>query len=166
MVIFKSRKGVVFSTDIVIALIIFVFIIVSIFSTWNYAYQKVGDTTKRNDLEIVSRQFMTSLMEKSGDPSNWHINGSDIKSVGLIGKQPNQISVDKLNALNYTQLKQFSFKEQYDFLLEVFTYPFGESPDYSVGVSPSDTNEIVVIHRIGLINGEYAKFIFKGWKSE
>jgi len=166
MAISKSRKGQVFSTDVIIAFIIFAFIIISLFGTWNYAYQKVDDTSKRNDLEIVSRQFMTSLMEKPGQPSNWHINSSETKSIGLISKQPNQISADKLEALNYTKLKQTSFKEKYDFLLEVYSYPFNETPDYSIGLEPTNTNEIVVVNRIGLINNQYSKFIFKGWNSE
>jgi hypothetical protein len=92
-------KAQIFSTDLIFALIIFILILLSTTYLWDYSREKITLSEERNDLEIVARNAMSSLLLKEGNPSNWSdlpiesFNKTIIKNLGLAGN----ISINGLN---------------------------------------------------------------------
>ena len=83
------NKAQFFSVDMIFALFILIFIIVAIYSFWDFSLGKTVITEKRKNIEIASRNALNVLIETEGVPSNWSkinislFNESTINSLGL-----------------------------------------------------------------------------------
>lgn len=87
----KSNKSAqIFSLDMIFAVAVFIIILLSIGFAWDHNREKLALTEQRNDVAIVARNMMNSLLETEGNPSNWTklnvaaFNKTNIKSLGLV----------------------------------------------------------------------------------
>jgi hypothetical protein len=66
-----NKRSQIFSADMAFAVVTFIIIIIS--SVWiaDYSREKIELSELRNDLELISRISLASLVETPGNPSNW-----------------------------------------------------------------------------------------------
>lgn len=84
-----KKKSQIFSADMVIAIVTFLFILLA--SAWlvSYTREKMELSETRNDLEFISRSVLAVLVETPGNPSNWtnfsesDFNQDYVYSIGL-----------------------------------------------------------------------------------
>ena len=97
-------KAQIFSLDIVIAAGIFILILLSTASIWDYSREKILIEETRNDMEIIARNALSVLIETKGSPKNWtayEFNQTNINSLGL---------ADEFLVLNQTKINSL-FKD-------------------------------------------------------
>ncbi len=86
-------KGQVSSIDAIIALGVFLMIFAVIGSNWQEVLEKNANAKQFYPINSIARNAMASLIETSGNPSNWtqfpasSFNETNVKSLGL-GKAP------------------------------------------------------------------------------
>ena len=84
-----NKKGQIFSADLAIAIIAFMFIILTFIYMGNHLEKQVQINEESNDLIRIGHYFAAILVETPGEPSNWtdyssdEFNSSNIKSLGL-----------------------------------------------------------------------------------
>lgn len=124
-----------FSADIVIALMIFIFILMSIAWVWDFSTEKIRLDERRNNMNLISMQSLTSLIQTRGEPADWHFlpeeefNASNVASLGLVGTTLSAWELDeyKIKKLyEYNQTKYETVKEMlglrgsgYDFSIKL-----------------------------------------------
>ena len=97
------NKAQFFSVDLVVAILLFITIIISSIYIWDYSKERIFLAEKRNNLNLLARNTLSSLVETSGNPSNWssipetEFNENNILSLGLLKSH-------SLN--NYDQIKK------------------------------------------------------------
>ena len=85
----KNKKAQIFSADLAIAIIAFLFIIVAFIYLGNHLEKQIQLKEESNDLIRISHYLAATLVETPGDPSNWSdydssdFNTSNINSLGL-----------------------------------------------------------------------------------
>jgi len=89
MGLLKLGKAQIFSFDAIIAVITFVVILLSSIWIWDYSREKIYLTERRYDLELISKNVLSVLVETPGNPANWtnisdtDFNQTNINSLGL-----------------------------------------------------------------------------------
>lgn len=162
-------KGQVFFADMIIAMGIFVVIMLTVASAWDFSREKTYRTELRNDMEIAARIALSALIKTSGNPSDWHkqqsewFNETNVKSLGLSKNEPWHISDLKLQkfeeweAEKYDAYKKILGLQSYDFYMEFWEFngTFDDGPDYSVGNTPDSAAENVVkLERVALSDAQ------------
>jgi hypothetical protein len=167
-------KGQVFFADMIIAMGIFVVIMLTVASAWDFSREKTYRMELRNDMEVAARTALSALMKTSGNPSDWHtrqpewFNETNVKSLGLSKNEPwyiNDLKLQKFEeweAEKYDTYKKILGLQFYDFYMDFWEYngTFDSSPDYSVGNTPNTTAENVVkLQRVALSDTENNKWL-------
>ena len=164
----------IFSLDIFIAVGIFILIILSTMTVWEYSREKISVNEMRNDMEIIARNSLSVLVETRGNPSNWSsyvFNESNINSLGLADGflVLNQTKISSLVLGNYQAAKRILgiLGPNYEFRLNLAVWNGNAYADtYSIGLIPnSSASEVVRVERFALLNGTWAKVTMKLWKS-
>ncbi len=94
-----------FSTDITVAMLAFIFILLIIAWVWDYSRERMILTDKRINLDLVSDFASSALIESPGSPSDWYnvntdkFNESYIGSIGLASTSPWNLSLKKIQKL-------------------------------------------------------------------
>jgi len=184
----KSRKAQFFSSDLVIAIIIFIILMTTIIWLWEYTHERIFSSEKTAQIDISARIAISSLIETQGNPKNWSLfpanefTEANVHSIGL-GKTQyldgnNQWSLDsqKISRLasytdtnsSYSTTKKILglSNPDYEFYL-AFNKWNGSSFAYysSSGISASaNSTGIISIERYALIDGEKAIITLMMWK--
>ena len=176
------NKGQVFSTDIIIAMIIFIFIIISSAWFWDTAKEKMHQTEVRNDLELAAHNAVSVLIGTVGDPPNWNnltFTDRNIYSLGIGGNRPWIIDEHKasrlgeLNATDYDLIKRILGirGSSYEFYLNISKYnPISKSFSYVslVGKKPnSSSSHVININRIAIsdLDNHWVSFNMQVWNA-
>ena len=89
MGLLKLDKAQIFSLDGIVAVITFIIILIASMWLWDYSREKIHLTERRADLEIISKNALSVLVETPGNPANWtnlsdsDFNRTNIYSLGL-----------------------------------------------------------------------------------
>lgn len=100
-----NNKSQVFSIDLIMASIIFIFILTTSAWFWDSTKEKMSLSEIRNDLELISHNAVSVLINTVGDPPNWHnieFNEENIYSIGIGKNRPWFIDIDKAKRLSET----------------------------------------------------------------
>jgi hypothetical protein len=100
-----NNKSQVFSTDLIIAVIIFTFILITSAWFWDSTKEKMHLSEIRNDLELIAHNAVSVLINTIGDPPNWHnitFNEDNVFSIGIGKNRPWFIDLNKAKKLNET----------------------------------------------------------------
>ena len=151
-------KGQVFSTDFIIALVIFIGVISFIFFEFNLMAVQNDEVQITNEINNLARQAAESLVSTPGVPSNWHnVSQSEIQSIGLLSGD--KFSRDKINALQNLSYETIRTKlgivgPDLDVLIDVQEFNGTEFESISnTGIpSNSTTKHVAVVQRYGQIN--------------
>jgi hypothetical protein len=154
-----NKKGQLFSTDLIVATIFFLFILVLSVSFSLQVSAKAGSMTETAELNDCAHSVAQQLVLKKGSPASWHyLSNDEINSIGLASER-NVLSAEKiqkflgLNASDYGFLKNSLGVGKFDFWLEILSID-GETL-YSAGVFPDDETRVVAsVKRIALLGEE------------
>lgn len=86
----KNKKGQIFSTDFSVAIITLLFILITSIYLWTYVNEQIQIKEYKQDLNEIAYYVSASLLESSGNPSNWsnfdtdYFNSTNVNSLGLI----------------------------------------------------------------------------------
>jgi hypothetical protein len=152
------NKSQVFSTDLIVAVIVFTFILITSAWFWDATKEKMHLSETRNDLELIAHNAVSVLINTVGDPPNWHnitFNESNVYSIGIGKNRPWFIDLNKatrlqeLNSTDYETLKKILGVRGpfYEFYLNIskFNKTTSEFEDISlVGIYPNSSSSHVI----------------------
>ena len=120
-----SGKGQFFSSDLIIALVVFTVILAFFYVSSQSLTTQINIFYAKNQLEEVSHTTISPLVLFSGEPYDWEIKSfSDLNRVGLV-KEKNVLSVLKVNKFieyldnNYTLLREKLALGKYDIKFQI-----------------------------------------------
>jgi len=117
----RTKKAQVFSLDVVISLIIFMFLVTICFYLWNRTYDKSSYFSEQNLMKERLFQITDLMIRTPGYPENW--TEENVRLIGLSSKD-HILQLSKLNQLlsmNITQIKDKLRIRDYNFLLNITT---------------------------------------------
>jgi hypothetical protein len=127
------KKAQIISLDALVASLILITIITSSAMVWDYITEKSIFIDKSNDLEYVTRNALTLLLENEGDPYNWttipagNFDSENIYVLGLGTLSDFELDVEKIKIL--VTLNETKYSE-YLTLLGLRGYEFEFLVDY------------------------------------
>ena len=143
-------KGQVFSMDFMIACTVFVLAVSILFVYWTYTSNKIDETNRINDM-IEKAYLISEIWFREGIPKHW--NASSVVDLGLSDEHRfNRTKMDSLNDLGYENVSKLIGIEVYDYNFTV--YDTNKNMLYTFGQNPSNTDNIVKIKRVGILDGE------------
>lgn len=163
------EKGQVFSLDAVMSIVIFMFLILILISSWYFYILRLDDNVKDDDLQFKTFQVSELLMKKIGYPSNW--DNTNVQILGLVSN-PRIISATKLQEfveMSESDIKERLNIENFNFYFSLKDYNgamFVVGSDFSeVGTKPGiGAENVFTLRRIGIYGGEEVVLEFVLWK--
>jgi hypothetical protein len=162
------KKGQIFSADLIFASSAFLIVIfLSIWST-TYINQKTNLIDVRNDLDLISENAMSSLVETPGNPDNWEtiafndFNQSNIFSLGLAKSNTQGNSQNKGNSfgilnqnylvLDWNKIETLSTfnSEKYE-VYKTLLGILGPNYEFYLSINMWNGTDYEMIHEIGEI---------------
>lgn len=177
----KGSKGQFFSVDAIFASIIFILIILSVQSYWDYSMEKINYAGSREELEASSRNAINLLLLSGGVPSNWteinssSFNQSSVQSIGLINSDQlilDSSKIDKflqINTTNYNALKNImGIPEKYEFEIKFYRWNETDYVLYAYAGSAllDNATDVVNINRYAVLNNTWMRISFRGWEAQ
>jgi len=149
MVRLLSVKGQVFSSDFLIACTLFILVLIVLYGYWTYSYNEIEET-RNIDMMIYKTNLASEAWFREGTPKYW--DPSDIIEIGLMNDHNfNQTKMDSLNvSLGYNRTKSLLDITGYDYFFGVINAT--NHTIFSFGLYPSDSENIVKVKRIGILN--------------
>lgn len=150
----KKNRGQVFSTDLLLAMMVFIIIVLLISHTWNGVSVRAQDWEDR--MEMQRRAYVASafLIMSPGYPSNW--NESTVKVLGLTTREQNVIDSSKfseMQSMSGSKIKELLNIEEYSLYINLSYY--GGSSIGDVGTPPTENaTEITSIDSYVVYNGQ------------
>jgi hypothetical protein len=177
-----TRRGQILSIDILVALVIFSFILIAGVWIWHFSLQKAQAQEDINDLSLVAERASYALFMTSGDPSHWdHLDAANVSThsihaLGLrSGRHIDMAKVARLDALQATKMSSIMTISGlkgpgYTMALNVFLYNdsaenFEETAAYQIGTQPDNASQVAVREMVGLdSNATLVRLILKVWR--
>jgi len=155
-----DRKGQIFSTDLMMASVVFLFILVIgiVYST--QAGNRIALVEEDNQRQMAALNAANALLLTGGEPGNWENFASldsNISSIG-IAKSRNEISGAKLQSLvafgstDYEELRQVLGVSKYGLGVSVLQLLDKESIA-EAGQEPGTGDKVSTVNRIATYNG-------------
>lgn len=165
--------------DLFLATVVFVGIMLSFLTVWQYAQAKSTDKNAKSDIALQAHAALNALVQTAGDPPSWEdlptLNQSAVHSLGL-AVQPFSLSSSKLarlaelNATNYADYKVLLGLQGYEFDLQVYPWDgaqgqFLDIADVHVGKSPpASVSELVAEERVVAEGTQWKRVVLEVWK--
>lgn len=142
--ILNDSKGFIFSTDLLLSLIIITVIIGISADAIDYSNKNMGDHNSRAVLERCSLEAANILIKTPGSPDNWEtISNCEGISPGLALNCNNSTADNAVNALSWEKINNLS--QNYDKLVENKIFP--KNIKSSIIIYPLDTRlKQMIIH--------------------
>jgi hypothetical protein len=176
----RRKNGQIFSSDLVIAVTVFIFILITSAWFWDTTKEKIHMTEVRNDIELISRNSVAVLVNTVGDPPNWHdiaFTDENIYSIGISKNRPWLFDEDKvrrldeLNTTDYELIKRILGVRGagYEFFLNISKYNLTDDSFVELGIIGKSPNgsaaHVVNVERIGMsdYDDSWVRFNMKVW---
>ncbi len=117
----KSKKGAAFSTDMTIAIFIFLAIFIAITTAWNSVLDSSGRNAQRKHAEMMVLRIADEFVRTGGYPSDWEENPLSALTIGLAGSD-RILDSDKVQAfldMDYETAKDILKTGGYEFYMEI-----------------------------------------------
>ncbi|MFW6013754.1 MAG: hypothetical protein ACOCZ6_04515 [Nanoarchaeota archaeon] len=129
----NNCKGQLFSWDLVVSAMIFIFIFLTIAVIWDNRGIEFQENEPKKDIELYSRYAVEALLTTPGYPEDWYefdtLNSSEINSIGFKDGRYGFIDYRKVQQLmesneSYDEIKKLlGFRGPgYEFSLDIFVY--------------------------------------------
>ena len=153
-----DRRGQIFTTDLIMAVTVFLFVLTLSIVYSNQVANRVGLWEETNEREHAALLASRALVLSPGEPSNWeNLAVEDINSIGLAVSK-NAIDAGKLqrladlNAGGYEEAKALLGLARYDAWVEV--RDLNKQLLESFGLEPGSNKHVSSFTRAALYNGE------------
>src|SRR3989338_7528597 len=112
------RKSQIFSTDLIIALLVFTALLVFVAGVWRYSIEKSASENFEN--EMHARIVAEQLVSTAGSPANWSyssvVNSTYVNSIGLAAGcrvncllvSPNAAAIEGRSVIDLQKLSKFN----------------------------------------------------------
>ena len=159
-----NKKAQIFSTDLVLSMIVFEIMIIFIFSIWNLYTVRLAQDINSKDLGITTFEVCEILISNQGIPENWQENPSNVTTIGL-ASNTNSLSQEKINSFliqDYNQTKEKFNIERFEFNFKILD--LNNNLLNSTGLNTTEeTEEIISIQRFIDIENNTRQTIFTLW---
>jgi hypothetical protein len=163
----SNRRSQIFSLDMILGMIVFVFILISAFWAWHITENRINYIRDIRDMTVIAKYSTNELVTSRGFPSRWQYvsNISEIKSIGLVEYEENIASIEKISKLIYLGKEKYNETKEllgikgsgYEFYLEI-----GEN---STGLPYQSSRDVVAVDRAMILtNGSIINIKMKVWR--
>lgn len=152
MVRYMSAKAQVFSVDFLIACSIFLVAVTILFIYWSYTSLQIEETRRTNDM--IDKLYLASqVWFKEGTPIYW--SAENVVELGL--QNNNEFNQTKLSVLN----NSIGYQKTLSLLglnyhLYYRVYSETNATLFNFGFYPSNSENVMVAKRVGILNGSIA----------
>ena len=154
-----KEKGQIFSTDLMLASIIFLLILTTAITYSNQVSNRIYFFEQEEEMRQAGQQAANGLVLTNGNPANWENlpNIDNVNSIGIAdsANMLNSSKITQLSALassDYEDVKSILGIAKFDFKLEIISMQ-GNFTVESFGASPESESSIVSINRIAFYDG-------------
>jgi len=172
----SRKKGQAFSTEFLLAYLIFSLVLVLAFYLWNTTTADIIESKNRYEIEDKAVESAEKLLRTRGIPADWSV--GDVESIGLAsesrildsGKVLDFVILMNSSNSNYENNKWLLGIGKYDFYFNL-TYINGSTMSIndtlcSAGRKAVNETSMITVRRTGLINNEIAIIILTLWYGE
>ena len=155
-----NSRGQIFSTDLILASIVFMFILVLSITYSAEVANRVSLLEEDNARNLAASNAANALLFSGGSPANWQ-NLEDLNNVSSIGlaRTRNELSPGKiahlvdLNAGNYEGVRHLLGLSKYGIAISILRLQNSQSLA-EFGIQPGNGKKVSAVNRIALYNGE------------
>ena len=143
----NSKKGLVFSSDLLVAILILLVIFIVVLISWNSFVDDTIKDSERKNIESLALKTSDNFVLSEGFPKDWEKSNASV--IGLVSRSRN-IDPEKLNAflnLDYEESKRILGLQGYE-------YQFRLNRSGIVKPINSIGKDVSVVRRVVLYNGE------------
>ncbi len=157
-----SKKAQVGTTDLFIAIFIFIVLMTAILMAWNTYSKRLSESIEYNDI-VLNAYYITDVLVKTpGQPHNW--TSDNVEIIGLASNDRNisKSKVQEFTKIDYDLAKEKFNIERYDFYFQIED-PQGNNlidPYGLIGIG----DNIVRISRLVIYENEPAYLRLTLWK--
>ncbi len=174
----RRKEGQIFSTDILIAILIFIVILAGIIWLGDFVNEKISYNENRRNMAVMAAYAASGIMETPGSPEDWNelaegdFNETNVLSLGLADSELGAWQLDsgkvyrleELYPSRYETLKMLVGLRGADYEFQLRISPEGMIP-VSVGLLPElNSSNVIVVERHALLNGSYTNITLLFWE--
>jgi len=159
---FRFKKSQLAVTDLFIALVVALILIILVVFTWNRYVIILKEENVYKEMQLITFQTVDLLIKSSGEPSNWELNPTNVDVIGLASSD-RKISASKVDALinlSYNFTSNSLGISYYDFYFQLKHVNGTQLMGY--GIAPNNT--VVSVQRLVSYKNEDAIAEFALWK--
>ena len=157
-----NSKAQIFTTDLILASVVFLFILTITIVYSMQVADRVYLLDREHERQVAAQNTANSLLFSQGEPADWHthrdLNLAVISSIGIV-KTRNQIDSAKLqklqdwNRTRYLEIKDLLGILKYDIRISVIDPKSGNSFG-EFGLEPEADDKTTAVNRIADYNGQ------------
>ncbi len=157
-----SKKGQISTTDLFVAIFVFLILLTTILVTWNVYSNRLNEGILYENLLLNAFYITDTLVKSQGQPDNWTL--GNVETIGLSFNDRNlsKNKVEQFVSMDYNYSKEMFNVERYDFYFQIED-PNGANLIDPYGVIGVGEN-IVRISRVVVYDGGPAYVRFTLWE--
>lgn len=167
-----SKRGQVFSTDLVLSVSIFIILLLIVISFFYFYSLRISDAIKNEDLKFKALQISDVLAKSGGEPGNWESDptNADVLGLAVSDRTFTTVKVKEFVKLDEDVIKNKLNIESFNFYFSLkdpngALYDISDGDFSEVGSKPSlEAKKIVTIKRIVTYGGQEAFMEFSIWE--
>jgi len=154
-----NKRGQVESYDIVVALVLFMFIFVTLRGIWIGNLNSLESEQRNVEMRLKADQAVNSIIRIRGFPENW--DSENVELIGLAEKKNvlKEESLQEFAAIEYGTAKELLKLGGYDFNFTL--HAKDTSNNFAAGMPVDNNSSIVSLKRIVKYKGAEASVVFK-----
>jgi hypothetical protein len=163
-----SKKGQLFSLDMILSIAIFSFILIAAISSWGTYVERSAYYSERADMQVKAEVAMHSLVLTSGPEVIWY-RVKNFSSIGITSAGDYVLDPVRLQGLvdrndSYSNVTTALGVVGYELNIRVVN---DSGTVYSFGILPAGkAQEVVHIERLGYLDKRPATIVVEVWKDE
>lgn len=173
-----KKRGQMFSTDMLIAIVIFIVILMGVIWLGDFVNEKIYYNENRRSMAVMASYAASGLVETAGSPFSWDslsdadFNETNVLSLGLAEDEGGAWQLDygkvvrlgELYPAKYETMKKLIGLRGADYEFQIVVSSEG-LPAVSAGLAPElNSSNVIVIERDALINSSYANVTLLFWE--
>jgi hypothetical protein len=168
----RNRKAQIFSGDMAIATMVFLFALSMAFFLWNSVIDDINRAETYSEMEKLGSSAVENLVRNPGIPTGWNM--YSVVSIGLADEDrilsPDKVLrfVEMMNSSNYDDRRHTMGIGGFDFYVNITntsksTYSLQDTRTFTGKLPMSSRNELTFI-RTAILNNETVRVIFTIWR--
>ena len=165
----RSKKGQIFSIDLVVAVIVFIFILIASFWAWHITENRINYIRTIRDMTIIAQNSVNTIVSTHGHPTDWFSLPDDelinIQSFGIIYNKKGVASTDKIARLQYLSALDYNKTKEKLGIIGPGMEFYLMAGDYNIGSPMENARDVVIVNRaMALENGTFIPIKMRVWR--